>query len=147
MSLVVEIATVEPRAIAAVRRTCPQSELARVIPEACGDAWNRLKARGVKGGRLVALYFDDVMNLAIGAEVDPGFTGDGELVAETLPGGTVARATHVGPYHLLGATHSAVHAWCRANGHRLAGPSWEIYGHWSDDPAKLTTEVVYLLAV
>ena len=25
-------------------------------------------------------------------------------------------------------------SWVRENGRRLAGPSWEVYGHWSDDP-------------
>jgi hypothetical protein len=32
----------------------------------------------------------------------------------------------------------------------LAGPNWEIYGHWKDewnnDPSKICTEVFYLLA-
>ena len=36
-----------------------------------------------------------------------------------------------------------------AHGHTLAGPNWEIYGHWVDewnrDPTKIRTEVFYLL--
>ncbi|HWK18991.1 MAG TPA: hypothetical protein VNR66_16210 [Solirubrobacteraceae bacterium] len=28
----------------------------------------------------------------------------------------------------------------------LAGPRWEIYGHWREDPDELETEVQYLLA-
>jgi len=27
----------------------------------------------------------------------------------------------------------------------FAGPNWEIYGHWTDDPAQLRTDVFYLL--
>jgi hypothetical protein len=31
----------------------------------------------------------------------------------------------------------------------LAGPNWEVYGHWTDewnsDPAKIRTDVFYLL--
>ena len=27
----------------------------------------------------------------------------------------------------------------------LAAPSWEVYGHWHDDPAELRTEAYYLL--
>ena len=34
-------------------------------------------------------------------------------------------------------------------GRALAGPNWEIYGHWqedwNEDPAKIRTEVFYLL--
>jgi hypothetical protein len=37
----------------------------------------------------------------------------------------------------------------RAQGHELAGPSWEVYGHWLDewnsDPRKIRTDVFYLL--
>jgi effector-binding domain-containing protein len=40
-------------------------------------------------------------------------------------------------------------SWCRDNGYTLAGPSWEIYGHWRDelhsDPSKIRTDVYYLL--
>ena len=27
----------------------------------------------------------------------------------------------------------------------IAGPNWEVYTHWEEDPAKLRTEVYYLL--
>jgi effector-binding domain-containing protein len=49
-----------------------------------------------------------------------------------IPGGTVATATHMGPYDQMKAAHNAIHDWARENGRRLAGPSWEVYGHWSD---------------
>ena len=39
----------------------------------------------------------------------------------------------------------AIHAWRAANNRAFAGKSWEIYGDWSDDPAKLETTIVYLL--
>jgi hypothetical protein len=38
---------------------------------------------------------------------------------------------------------------CRDNGYALAGPNWEVYGHWKDewnsDPTKICTDVFYLL--
>ena len=34
---------------------------------------------------------------------------------------------------------------CRQHGHETALPLWEIYGDWDDDPAKLRTDVLYLL--
>ena len=42
--------------------------------------------------------------------------------------GLVAAATHTGPIAEIGDTHSAVREWSQANGYRLAGPRWEIYG-------------------
>ncbi len=35
----------------------------------------------------------------------------------------------------------------RRRGLELAGPRWEIYGDWREDPADLETEVYYLLQV
>jgi effector-binding domain-containing protein len=41
--------------------------------------------------------------------------------------------------------HEAIHQWARENERRLTGTSWEVYGHWSDDPAKLRTDIYYLI--
>ena len=49
----------------------------------------------------------------------------------------------------LSEAHNAIRKWCAQHGHTLAGPSWEIYGHWvhawCDDPSKIRTDVFYLL--
>ena len=79
-----------------------------------------------------------------------GPNSGGNTLIATTPAGTVAWTTHVGPYTSLGAAHDAVAQWCRANGHRLAGPNWEIYGHWQNEwnnnPSRIRTDVFYLLA-
>jgi hypothetical protein len=64
----------------------------------------------------------------------------------STPSGTVATAIYRGPYHQMKPAHDAIHQWARQNGRKLAGPSWEVYGHWSDDPAKLRTDIFYLLS-
>src|SRR5262249_13096672 len=126
------------------------AELSKVVPEACGTVWNALRAQKIAGaGRHVALYLDCEINLEVGVELDAPFAGCGEVVPSTLPTGPVATAVHFGPYGQLGAAHQAIHQWCAQQGHSLAGPSWEIYGHWlpewDDDPAKIRTDVYYLL--
>jgi effector-binding domain-containing protein len=71
-------------------------------------------------------------------------------VRSATPAGAVASTTHSGPYAGLGAAHDAVHRWCQAHDHRLAGPNWEIYGHWlrewDADPSRIRTDVYYLLS-
>ena len=67
------------------------------------------------------------------------------VVCSATPAGTVARTVHFGPYNRLRAAHNAVRAWCKQNQRETPLPFWEIYGDWSDDPAKLRTEVLYLL--
>ena len=50
-----------------------------------------------------------------------------------------------GPYAPSGAAHEAVRQWCSAKNHRLAGPNWEVYGHWMDErntnPSRIRTDV------
>jgi effector-binding domain-containing protein len=99
-----------------------------------------------QSGHNVMLYQDDLPNVEVGVEVEAPFAATGRVVPSALPGGVVAVTVHRGPYTDLDAAHRAVHDWCAANDRRLAGPRWEIYGDWSENPAELETEVFYLLA-
>ena len=63
----------------------------------------------------------------------------------STPAGDVATTIYMGPYNQMKPAHQAIHQWVRENGRQLAGPSWEVYGHWNDDPAQLRTDIFYLL--
>jgi effector-binding domain-containing protein len=95
--------------------------------------------------RNVMLYRDDVPSVEVGVLVARAFPPAGRVVASSLPAGTVAVTTHRGPYEQLERAHRAVRDAATARGLALAGPSWEIYGHWRADPRELETEVHYLL--
>jgi effector-binding domain-containing protein len=135
---------------AVVRRRASLQEIPRVVPEACGIVWGVVRAQQIKGaGRHVALYLDDQINLEVGVELQAPFAGHGEVVGSALPAGPVATAMHFGPYNRLRAAHQAIRDWSGNHGHTLAGPNWEIYGHWEDawnsDPSQIRTDVFYLL--
>jgi effector-binding domain-containing protein len=136
--------------LAVVRREARASELSRVVPECCGLVWNALRAQGVRGGRHVAVYWDGAIHLDVGVEISTPFAERGEMVRSATPAGAIAWTTHMGPYGGLITAHEAIHAWARAGGRRLAGPNWEIYGHWESewdhDPARIRTDVFYLVA-
>jgi effector-binding domain-containing protein len=146
----VRLEQVGGRPLAVVRRLASSRELARVIPDACGMVWGIVRAQKLTGaGRHVALYWDDQINLEVGVELEDPFAGHGEVVGSATPAGAVATLTHLGPYSRLREAHQAVRRWCADHGYELAGPNWEIYGHWTDewdaDPAKIHTDVYYLL--
>jgi effector-binding domain-containing protein len=146
MDYVVHVEQVELQTTAVIRGRAVQAELSKVVPRLCGEVWAFLRAAGQpRPGRHLALYLDGDINLEVGVEVDQPFAGDGRVVGSATPAGLVATTAHFGPYHRLHEAHAAVLRWCAANGHALAGPSWEVYGHWDDDPAKLRTDVYYLL--
>lgn len=69
----------------------------------------------------------------------------GAVLPLETPSGVAAMVTHQGEYGRLGEANAAILAWCQANNRSCAGPSWEVYGHWHADPARLRTEVYYLL--
>ena len=96
------------------------------------------------------LYWDGTIRLEVGVELLGALTDQDEVVHSATPAGPVASATNLGPYNTLGAAHDAIHQWCKANDKTLAGPSWEIYGHWlpewNNNPSQIRTDVYYLLA-
>ena len=150
MEHVVRIERLSSRPLAVVPRRAAPHELSKVVPDACGTVWNVMRSQHVSGaGRHVALYLDGQINLEVGVELDSPFAGYGEVVASATPSGLVATTTHYGPYGQLHEAHEAIRQWCANNGYTLAGPNWEIYGHWKDewnsDPGKICTDVFYLL--
>src|SRR6266853_4917982 len=146
----VQFAHVESVPLAVVRRQARPAELARVVPEGCGLVWSFIRAQKLKGGRHVAIYWDGAIHLDVGVELDGSFAEGGEVVRSATPAGLAAFVTHLGPYGQLGAAHQAIRDWCSAHNHRLAGPNWEIYGHWQSawdkDPSRIRTDVFYQLA-
>jgi effector-binding domain-containing protein len=78
-------------------------------------------------------------------EVPATFAGSAAVDCLQTPAGRCASATYFGAYEGLPSAHAAIRAWCSAHGEALAGPSWEAYDHWRDDPAERRTDVFYLL--
>ena len=139
-----------PRPLAVVRSRASAQQFSKVVPDACGAVWGVVRAQQIKGaGRHVAVYLDDQINIEVGVELETPWAGHGEVVGSALPSGATATTAHFGPYNQLGAAHQAIRDWCAKHGHALAGPNWEIYGHWEDawnsDPSKIRTDVFYLL--
>jgi len=148
MTEAVEVARIETQPIAIVRQRVRVDELATVVPQACGAVWIFIRESGFAGaGRNVAVYYPrgDLLHVECGVEVTPEFVGNGEVSLSATPAGAVAHAVHIGPYGFLGETHRAIRSWCSARSHSLAGPNWEIYGHWTADESQLRTDVFYLL--
>jgi effector-binding domain-containing protein len=117
-----------------------------VIPSACGVVWQFIGKFGVAHiGINVCVYHDRAIHLDCGVLVSGPIEPSGEVFATATPGGLVASTFHIGAYKLLGQAHEAIHRWCRTQNLRLSGPSWEVYGHWTDEESKLRTDVYYLL--
>ena len=143
----ITLATVESQTIAAVRERVTPGDIASRFGAALDQVWQFVRGAGLSTGHNVFVYDDANPGLVeFGVQVDTSFEDGDVVVCSETPAGTVARATHVGPYDQLGVAHGAVRAWCRDEGRAIAGVFWEVYGDWDDDPARLRTDVFYLLA-
>ena len=153
----VQVRVVGPQPLAAARGHGNAQNFLRNLFALLDEVWKFLRANPQvpQQGLNVFLYWGDPdqdlfqtdpgMPIEAGVKVAAPFTGSGNVVCSATPGGTVATVLHVGPYDKLGEAHAALRDWCRQNNRLPAGPSWEAYGHWDDDPQKLRTDVFYLL--
>ena len=132
MTVEVTVKTVEPTPTAVVAAVTTWAEFPEMWQPMLDKVWGFLRGDAPEGlyqhGHNIMLYKDDVPNVEVGVQVSGSFAAAGPVVASALPGGLVATATHTGPIATIGDTHQAVCEWSKANGYRLAGPRWEIYG-------------------
>ena len=148
----VQIEVVSPRLLAAVGREVAVGRVGDVWRPALDQVWAFLRSQpGLRtDGHNIFVYHHptrdgDPMHADFGVEVTREFAGSGEVRPVRTPGGEAAVVRHIGSYAGLAQAHSAIREWARESGRSLAGTSWEIYGDWNDDPAKLETLVMYLL--
>ena len=153
MGVEVSVNVVTPRRLAAVRRRVAIGAIASAWRPALDQVWAFLRSHpGLHtGGHNIFLYHhparrDELMDVDFGVEVKQSFLASGEVRETSTPSGEAAIAVHRGGYDQLGRAHDAIHQWAALQKRKFAGYSWEIYGDWSDDPAKLETTVMYLLA-
>jgi effector-binding domain-containing protein len=135
----VQIKQVPSQPIAIVRGTATKANLPTRIRELFDQFYAGFKG---KGGLNIVLYPGSVageFEIACGVQLDQGGNA-------STPEGTVATTVYMGPYDQMRLAHLAIHKSVSDNGRQLAGPSWEVYGHWSDDPSKLRTDIFYLLS-
>ena len=148
----VNLQTVHPCKLAAVRRDVAPGEAGSAWGPALDKVWEFLRSQpGLRtNGHNVFLYHHPVQPgtpilCDLGVEVTRTFETAGEVYATETKGGEAAVAIYRGPYHRLNEAHDAIKKWMAANLRESSGHSWEIYGDPTPDPADTETTVVYLL--
>ena len=140
MPYTVQVKQVTDQPIAIVRGRANRANLPAKIRELFDQFYAGFKS---KGGLNIVVYpgpeAGGEFEIECGVQLEQGGNA-------STPGGTVATTVYMGPYDRMKPAHEAIHQWALENGRQLAGASWEVYGHWSDDPAKLRTDIFYLLA-
>ena len=148
----VRLVTVDARPTAVVAQTTTWEQFPSLWGQLLDEVYRFVRGRtdlatgeGDELWQNVMLYKDDRPGVEVGVLASACFEPEGRVIASELPAGEVATATHRGDYSRLGVTHDAVRDHVAAQGRELAGPRWEIYGHWRANPNELETEVFWLL--
>ena len=145
--------TVAPRLTAVVGQITTWERFPALWPELLDEVYAVVRQRpelatGTAPGERwqnVMLYGDDRPSVEVGVLVAGAFDPVGRVVPSRLPGGEVLVTTHRGDYAGLDRAHAAVHRFAARRALALAGPRWEVYGHWREDPRELETEVSWLV--
>jgi len=148
-SYAVSVESVEPRPIAAVRGRMSILEVPARFRSFLDRVYSVAKANAIAlDGQNIFVYRgdpSDIVDIDFGVGAKSEFSTADGISYTHVPGGEVATTTHWGDYAKLGDAYTALLTWCRANNRTTAGVWWEVYGHWSDDPAKRRTDIFFLL--
>jgi effector-binding domain-containing protein len=135
---------------AVVRGTVPTEKLRDFFDSSFRALGAALSRQGVDAvGPAFGVFrgpLGDSTDLEVGFPVDAEIRPDGDVVPGSLPGGPVARLTHVGGYDALPASWDRLEAWMRARGLSPAEAHWESYVTQPSpemEPADLRTLLVW----
>jgi hypothetical protein len=142
-------AVVAARPVAGVRAQVQRGRVAQEFGRYLDQVYAAARQGAlILDGQNIFIYrqcVDDQLTVDFCVGLKAPFAGVGAVQPFDTPHGVAAMTTHVGDYAGLGGANAAILEWCRANDRPRAGPSWEVYGHWHDDPAQRRTDVYYLL--
>jgi effector-binding domain-containing protein len=152
MVVSVDLQTVQPRKLAAVRREVVPGAVGSAWGPAIGKVWEFIRSQSGlwTHGHNIFLYDHTKRTGAqllcdFGVEITRTFETAGEVYATETPAGEAAVAVYRGPYSGLDEAYDAIDEWMVANRRDSAGLSWEIYGDPTPDSAGTETTVVHLL--
>jgi AraC family transcriptional regulator len=124
-----------PQPVLVVRRRIKTADLASTLAEVLGAIFLHAQQNGMAlAGQPFTRYVEwgpgvwtIEAGLPVAAPNKDSSRGDGEVRADTLPGGPAATTTHTGPYDGLFRAHAAVQQWIEAEKHVATGAPWEVY--------------------
>jgi AraC family transcriptional regulator len=123
-----------PQPVLVVRRRIKPADLAGTLAEVLGAIFLHAQQNAMAlAGQPFTRYVEwgpGMWTIEAGLPVathSKDAPGEGEVRADTLPGGPAAVTTHTGAYDGLGAAHAAVEQWIEAQGLKAAGAPWEVY--------------------
>ncbi len=148
---------------AAIPMTVTMDGLSSAVDSAFPELFGWLASQGITPGppliRYLVIDMAGELQIEMAVPVAAPITASGRIQPGTLPGGRYAVLRHTGPYDGLVASNAALQRWAQEGGIEFdtwdtsRGPAWRSRAeHYltdpsqEPDPAKLETDVAYLIA-
>lgn len=145
----VTMKTTPARTVAAVRTPTTQQSVYTDIPAGFGQVLTFLGGIGVTPVDAPFTLFhqfpepDAAGDISLCVPIDHLVEPGAGIDVVTIPGATVSSILHVGPYADMAESYASIASWIHERGHRILGPSREIYMNSPADvpDAELRTEI------
>ena len=134
-----------PRPLAVAGAVTAPARLGSDIRRLLDLVWPVIREQKVRTGLNVVVYHGTPMTIEAGVEILGDFNETEFVRRSATPGGEAAATTHWGDYSEMRPAYKALEDWSKSSGRAFAGVSWEVYGHWSDDPSQRRTDIFFLL--
>jgi len=142
------IQAIDPTPIIFVKAETPRESLGEAIRDSLGVLWERVRNQKIEGAGRNLIIYDDfkdgLLHIRAGIKLADNH-GLSESQIGWTPSGKAAVCIHTGDYTGIPLANKAIEEYCAENKMEKDCVSWEVYGHWTEDPNQLTTEVIYLL--
>jgi hypothetical protein len=109
---------------------------------AMDETWGIVRGNSIPNAGLNHIVYTNAHTVFAGLEITGSVDTSWGLEQVDLVIPRYIYYRHVGAYDLLGQAYASVNAEIAAKGLVTSGLSVEIYGHWSQDSAKLVTELL-----
>jgi effector-binding domain-containing protein len=143
----IQVRQVPTRTVAALRRHVPMAEIGPAIAAGLGRVYEAVGSEGVApSGAPFTVYHEvtpEKVDMEICVPVAGEFTSQGEVEAETVPGGAVATTVHRGRYDTIPAAYEALTEWVHAHDAEIAGPAREIFLNEPKEGVDPETEIEF----
>lgn len=108
--------------------------------------WQEVRSRKLPNKGINVWVYEEGNLLFTGVELTAPPPAGSALETKTISLPRYAYFKHIGPYTEMKTTYEAAREEVKKVGIQARPPYVEIYGHWSDDPAKLETELLWSIS-
>ena len=105
--------------------------------------WQEVRTQQLPNKGLNVWVYEEGNQLFTGVELTTLPPAGSPLENKTISLSRYAYYKHIGPYTEMKTTYEAAREEFKKVGIRARLPYVEIYGHWTDDPSKLETELLW----